>query len=79
MVTPDGIIVTDPINAEVANWLKGELKRRFNKPVKYLIYSHHHEDHISGGEVFSDTAIVIAHEKAVAAIAADKVSTTLRI
>ena len=79
MVTPDGIIVTDPINAEVANWLKSELKRRFNKPVKYLIYSHHDEDHISGSEVFSDTAIVIAHEKAVAAIAADKVLTALRI
>jgi glyoxylase-like metal-dependent hydrolase (beta-lactamase superfamily II) len=69
--------VTDPINAEVATWLKGELKERFNKPVKYLIYSHHHEDHISGGEVFADTATVIAHEKAVPAIIADKVPTAL--
>jgi glyoxylase-like metal-dependent hydrolase (beta-lactamase superfamily II) len=63
-VTPDGIIATDPINADAAQWLKKELKRRFNKPVRYLIYSHDHADHISGGEVFSETAIVVSHELA---------------
>lgn len=30
----------------------------------YLIYSHDHADHISGGEVFADTAAVVAHENA---------------
>ena len=63
-VTPDGIIATDPIDADAARWLKRELKRRFNKPVRYLIYSHDHADHISGGEVFTDTAVVVAHERA---------------
>ncbi len=68
LVTSEGIIVTDPINAEAAKWLKSELAKRFNKPVKYLIYSHDHVDHISGGEVFADTAIVVAHENAKADI-----------
>ena len=72
LVTDDGIVVTDPINKGVATWLKGELKKRFNKPVKYLIYSHDHQDHISGGEVFADTATVIAHENAKAAIVGEK-------
>lgn len=63
-VTPKGVIATDPINAEAAAWLKAELKRRFNQPVRYLIYSHDHRDHISGGEVFADTATIIAHENA---------------
>lgn len=63
-VTPDGIIATDPIDADAARWLKRELRRRFNKPVRYLIYSHDHADHISGGEVFTDTAVVVAHERA---------------
>lgn len=67
-VTPDGIIATDPINAGAAEWLQAELKKRFNLPVKYLIYSHEHPDHISGGEVFADTAIVVAHERAKAKI-----------
>ncbi|MDP6351075.1 MAG: MBL fold metallo-hydrolase [Alphaproteobacteria bacterium] len=68
LVTPEGIIATDPINADAAAWLKGELDARFGLPVKYLIYSHDHGDHISGGEVFADTATVIAHDKAAAHI-----------
>ena len=61
LVTPEGIIVTDPINADAAAWLKSELAKRFTVPVKYLIYSHDHADHIAGGEVFADTATVVAH------------------
>ncbi len=64
LVTDDGIIATDPINADAANWLKAELLERFGKPVKYLIYSHDHVDHIAGGEVFADTATVVAHDAA---------------
>jgi glyoxylase-like metal-dependent hydrolase (beta-lactamase superfamily II) len=71
-VTPAGIIATDPINAEAAQWLKAELQRRFNQPVKYLIYSHDHADHIAGGEVFADTATVVAHENAKAAIVGER-------
>lgn len=71
-VTPEGVIATDPINAGAAEWLKAELKKRFNLPVKYLIYSHEHPDHISGGEVFADTATVVAHERAKAKIIGEK-------
>ncbi len=71
-VTPQGIIATDPINAEAAQWLKAELQKRFAKPVKYLIYSHDHADHISGGEVFADTAVVVAHDNAKAAIVGER-------
>jgi len=71
-VTPAGIIVTDPINAAAAQWLKDELKQRFNQPVRYLVYSHDHADHISGGEVFADTAVVIAHANARPQIVGEK-------
>jgi glyoxylase-like metal-dependent hydrolase (beta-lactamase superfamily II) len=71
-VTSAGIIASDPINAEAAQWLKGELQRRFNQPVKYVIYSHDHADHIAGGEVFADTALVVAHENAKAAIIGER-------
>ncbi|OGQ84418.1 MAG: hypothetical protein A3F90_18215 [Deltaproteobacteria bacterium RIFCSPLOWO2_12_FULL_60_19] len=77
LVTPEGIIATDPIDADAARWLKSELAKRFNKPVKYLIYSHDHADHISGGEVFGDTAVVIAHEKTKTAIMREKRATAL--
>lgn len=77
LVTSAGVIVTDPINADAARWLKDEIAKRFKQPIKYLIYSHDHADHISGGEVFADTATVIAHEKAVPHIVGEKRPTAL--
>jgi glyoxylase-like metal-dependent hydrolase (beta-lactamase superfamily II) len=76
-VTPAGIIATDPIDRAAAEWLKAELTKRFKQPVRYLIYSHAHADHVSGGEVFADTATVIAHERAKSAIEQDKVPTAV--
>jgi glyoxylase-like metal-dependent hydrolase (beta-lactamase superfamily II) len=36
-----------------------------DKPIRYLIYSHHHFDHIAGGKAFKDAgATVIAHRRA---------------
>jgi len=71
-VTPAGIIATDPINADAAKWLKAELAKRFNVPVRFLVYSHDHADHISGGEVFADTATIIAHASAKQKIIGEK-------
>jgi glyoxylase-like metal-dependent hydrolase (beta-lactamase superfamily II) len=65
LVTPQGILVTDPINADAAKWLKAELAKRFpGVPIRYLVYSHSHADHIAGGEIFADTATVVSHERA---------------
>jgi glyoxylase-like metal-dependent hydrolase (beta-lactamase superfamily II) len=71
-VTPEGIIATDPINADAARWLKAEVAQRFAQPVRYLVYSHDHADHISGGEVFADTARIVAHENARRTIVAER-------
>ena len=71
-VTPAGVIATDPINADAARWLKAEIARRFNQPIRYVVYSHDHADHIAGGEVFADTAIVVAHENAKATIVGER-------
>jgi len=62
MVTPEGIILADPINAAFATWMKEQFAERFKVPVKYVIYSHSHWDHIEGGAVFADTARFIAQE-----------------
>lgn len=63
LVTPDGIILADPISADAATWLKAQLAERFPKrPVRYVLHSHHHQDHASGAAVFTDTAEVVAHE-----------------
>ena len=62
LVTSAGIVVTDPISKEAASWLKQELDQRFEVPVTHLIYSHDHADHISGGDVFGEDVVVIAHQ-----------------
>ncbi len=72
LVTPEGVIVTDPINADAANWLKAEIDKRFGVPIRYVIYSHDHADHIAGGEVLADTAVVVAHDNAKRAIIGEK-------
>ena len=64
-VTSAGIIATDPVNAAAATWLKDEMKKRWpDKAIKFVVYSHDHADHISGGEVWADTATVVAHDNA---------------
>ena len=62
VITDEGAVVGDPINAEAATWLETEIMDRFGKDVAYVLASHSHGDHSSGGEVFADTATIIAHE-----------------
>ena len=64
LVTPEGIILADPINTAFATWLKEQFAERFRVPVRYVVYSHSHWDHIEGAAVFADTARVVAHENA---------------
>lgn len=69
LVTPEGIILSDTINRDFSEWLLGELNSRFGVPVRYVIYSHHHWDHASGGQVFANTANFVGHESIVEAMA----------
>src|SRR5256885_12367231 len=65
--TMAGVMASDPIaNGRPTGGQKygEEIKRGTGKPIKYLIYSHHHYDHIAGGKAFKDAgATIIAHKK----------------
>jgi glyoxylase-like metal-dependent hydrolase (beta-lactamase superfamily II) len=66
LVTDEGVIVADPINPKAAGVMREEIRKVTDKPVKYVIYSHNHHDHISGGTVFKEEgATFIAHENVV--------------
>lgn len=77
MVTPDGIVLVEPIGTEMATWLKGELAKRFGVPVRYVIYSHSHWDHASGGSIYADTARFVGHEQLIKNLLMPPASTPL--
>ncbi|MCU0898742.1 MAG: MBL fold metallo-hydrolase [Burkholderiales bacterium] len=68
VVTPEGVIATDPIsyaNRGAAQRYLDEIRKVTDKPIKYVVYSHHHYDHIAGGKPFKDAgATFVAHERA---------------
>jgi glyoxylase-like metal-dependent hydrolase (beta-lactamase superfamily II) len=68
IVTPDGVIATDPIGRyrpQAVTTYLDEIKKLTNAPVRYVIYSHHHYDHIAGGKPFKDAgATFVAHKRA---------------
>jgi glyoxylase-like metal-dependent hydrolase (beta-lactamase superfamily II) len=66
IVTPQGVIATDPASyRRPAQPYIDAIKAVTDKPIKYVIYSHHHYDHIAGGKPFKDLgATFIAHRRA---------------
>jgi len=64
MVTDDGVIVTDPINAGVARAYRDAIAAITDQPVKFVVYSHYHWDRVAGAQVFKDEgAQIIAQER----------------
>jgi glyoxylase-like metal-dependent hydrolase (beta-lactamase superfamily II) len=71
VVTKAGVIVTDPISLRrpAAKAYIDEIRKITQAPIKYVIYSHSHYDHIAGGKPFKDLgATFIAHKNAKARI-----------
>ena len=74
IVTPAGVIATDPISERrPAKPYIDAIQAVTKAPIKYVIYSHSHFDHIAGGKPFKDLgATFVAHKNAKARIAALK-------
>jgi glyoxylase-like metal-dependent hydrolase (beta-lactamase superfamily II) len=75
VVTPAGVIATDPIGERrpAAKAYIEEIQKITKAPIKYVIYSHSHFDHIAGGQPFKDLgAVFVAHRNTKARIAALK-------
>lgn len=74
VVGKNAVLATDPISylrPQAATTYIEEIRKVSKAPIKYLVYSHHHYDHIAGGKPFKDAgAKVIAHKNAKAKLAA---------
>jgi glyoxylase-like metal-dependent hydrolase (beta-lactamase superfamily II) len=56
VVTPEGVIATDPIGERrpAAAAYIAEIRKITQAPIRYVVYSHSHYDHIAGGKPFKD-------------------------
>jgi glyoxylase-like metal-dependent hydrolase (beta-lactamase superfamily II) len=74
VVTPDGVVATDPIGylrPQAVRTYIDEIRKVTPAPVRYVVYSHHHYDHIAGGRPFKELgATFVAHRNAKARLEA---------
>jgi len=61
-VGDDGIVIVDDQYAPLADKIQVALKGITDKPVRFVINTHYHEDHTGGNAIFQKNAPVIAHE-----------------
>ena len=61
-VGDDGIVVVDDQYAPLADRIQAALKGITDKPVRFVINTHYHEDHTGGNEFFQKQAPIIAHD-----------------
>jgi glyoxylase-like metal-dependent hydrolase (beta-lactamase superfamily II) len=73
VVTDDGVVVIDALGSPpLAQRLLVEIRKRTAQPVKWVIVTHYHADHIYGLQVFRDQgATIVAHTLAHEYLASD--------
>jgi glyoxylase-like metal-dependent hydrolase (beta-lactamase superfamily II) len=60
IATDEAVLATDPQSPAAAEHFMNEIRKVSAAPIRYLVYSHHHDDHASGGKAFGG-AIIVAH------------------
>lgn len=58
----DGILLVDDMYASIADKLNATLKAISSKPVRIVLNTHFHQDHIQGNAILRKSAIIIGHE-----------------
>src|SRR5215467_2604241 len=61
-VGEDGIVVVDDQYAPLSDKIQDALKGITDKPVRFIINTHYHEDHTGGNSYFQKQAPIIAHD-----------------
>jgi glyoxylase-like metal-dependent hydrolase (beta-lactamase superfamily II) len=61
-VGDDGIVMVDDEFAPLVPKIKASLAKISQKPVRFVINTHWHFDHVGGNAQMADTAAILAHE-----------------
>jgi cyclase len=64
IIGEDGVLVVDTfVSANAARALLAEIRTHTQAPIKYVVNTHYHIDHVSGNGVFAEAgAIIFAHK-----------------
>ena len=69
----DGVMIVDNQYAPLADKIKAAIKEISPDPVKYVVNTHWHGDHMGGNEVFgAEGSIIIAHDKVRTRVSTDQ-------
>ena len=61
-VGPDAVVVVDSEFKDIAPGIVAQIRTVSDRPIKYLVNTHHHGDHVGGNEVFKPFAVIIAQD-----------------
>jgi glyoxylase-like metal-dependent hydrolase (beta-lactamase superfamily II) len=61
-VGPEAVYVIDSQFKDMAPGIIDQIKKTTDKPIKFLINTHHHGDHVGGNEIFRQFAMIVAQD-----------------
>ena len=61
-VGPDAVVVVDSQFKDIAPGIVQQIRSVSDRPIKYLVNTHHHGDHVGGNVVFQPFAVIIAQD-----------------
>jgi len=61
-VGSDAVVMVDSEFKDIAPGILAQIRSVTDKPIKYLVNTHHHGDHTGGNEAFQSFAVIIAHD-----------------
>ncbi|MFN8531976.1 MAG: MBL fold metallo-hydrolase [Dehalococcoidia bacterium] len=61
LVTPDGVLAVDPVDERAAANYREAIASVTSAPIRTIVYSHEHKDHIAGAASLAPDAEIVAH------------------
>jgi cyclase len=62
LVGAEAVLVVDAQYRDMAPGIVEQIRKLTDKPIKYLVNTHHHGDHTGGNDTFRTISVIIAHD-----------------
>jgi glyoxylase-like metal-dependent hydrolase (beta-lactamase superfamily II) len=62
LVGPEAVLVVDSQFKDLGPGIVAKIRSVTDKPIKFLVNTHHHGDHVGGNDSFRPIALIVAHD-----------------